>query len=119
MAEFYLTNKAVEDLNEIWNYTFENWSEEQADKYYQMLLSTCQGVADNQSLGKNYTELASNLFGFKTNRHIIFYRKIEISKIEITRILHERMDLKNRIGRIKEQTILASITPKHGDETEL
>lgn len=97
MAEFYLTKKAIEDLNEIWNYTFEHWSEEQADKYYQMLISTCQQVADNQSLGKNYEKIATALFGFKANRHIIFYRKIEDHEIEITRILHERMDLDNRI----------------------
>lgn len=98
MAKFSLTNKAVQDLNGIWIYTFENWSEKQADKYYQMLLNTCQEVADNQSLGKNYEEIATGLHGFKTNRHIIFYRRIEVDRIEITRILHERMDLKNRIG---------------------
>ena len=33
---FELTKKAVEDLTEIWNYTSENWSEHQADKYYQL-----------------------------------------------------------------------------------
>jgi len=31
MAEFKLTNKAVEDLSKIWDYTFEVWSENQAD----------------------------------------------------------------------------------------
>jgi len=36
MAEYVLTNKAVADLSDIWNYTFNVWSESQADKYYQM-----------------------------------------------------------------------------------
>jgi toxin ParE1/3/4 len=31
MANFYLTLKASEDLAEIWNYTFDEWSEKQAD----------------------------------------------------------------------------------------
>lgn len=97
MAEFYLTNKAVEDLNEIWDYTCNKWSEEQADKYYRMLLENCQDIAGNPSLGKNYDGIEANLFGLKTNRHIIFYRKIERNIIEITRILHGRMDLKNKI----------------------
>ena len=35
MAKHKLTNKAVEDLTEIWNYTYDKWSEYQADKYYQ------------------------------------------------------------------------------------
>ena len=97
MAKYYLTNKAVEDLSNIWNYTFEEWSEQQADKYYQMLIDYCKEIANNPDLGKNYEGIATNLFGLKANRHIIFYRKISIHEIEITRILHGRMDLKHRI----------------------
>jgi len=97
MAEFKLTNKAVEDLAKIWNYTFEAWSENQADKYYEMLIFSCQEIADNPSLGKNYEGITQSLLGMKTNRHIIFYRTLNENYIEITRILHERMDLKRRI----------------------
>lgn len=98
MAEFKLTNKAVEDLSKIWDYTFEVWSENQADKYYEMLISSCQEIADNPLLGKNYDGITQNLFGMRTNRHIIFFRTLNESYVEITRILHERMDLKKRIS---------------------
>ncbi|MEO6348038.1 MAG: type II toxin-antitoxin system RelE/ParE family toxin, partial [Aquaticitalea sp.] len=37
MAEYKLTNKVVENLSKIWNYTFEVWAENQADKYYDEL----------------------------------------------------------------------------------
>ena len=97
MAEFKLTNKAVEDLSQIWDYTFEVWSENQADKYYKMLISNCQEISENPMLGKNYEGITQSLFGFKTNRHIIFYRTFNENYVEITRILHERMDLKKRI----------------------
>lgn len=97
MDRYKLTNKAVEDLNEIWNYTVVKWSEEQADRYYDMLLNSCQDIADNPDLGKKYDGVTTGLFGIKANRHIIFYRKIDNKTIEITRILHGRMDLKNRI----------------------
>lgn len=97
MAKYELTNKAVEDLNGIWEYTLENWSENQADRYYDMLLDICQDIADNPELGKNYDGIKSELLGLKANRHLIFYRKSNVHTIEITRILHERMDLKNRI----------------------
>jgi len=97
MTKFILTNKAVEDITSIWNYTFDKWSEQQADKYYKMLLSNCQDIADNPNLGKNYSGIKKELFGLKANRHIIFYRKIKDMPIEITRILHGRMDLKRRI----------------------
>lgn len=97
MSEFKLTNKAVEDLSAIWDYTFDKWSEKQADKYYKMLLENCQDIADNPNLGRNYEEIKKELFGLKVNQHIIFYRKSIDNPIEITRILHSRMDLKNRI----------------------
>jgi toxin ParE1/3/4 len=97
MAKYKLTNKAVDDLTQIWNYTFNKWSENQADKYYHMLLDNFIGVANNPDLGKNYSGVIENLLGFRAGRHIIFYRKIEENEIEITRILHEQMDLKNRI----------------------
>ena len=97
MAEFRLTNKAVEDLSTIWDYTFEVWSERQADKYYESLISNCQEIADNPHLGKSYDGITQNLLGMKTNRHIIFYRTLNENYTEITRILHERMDLKKRI----------------------
>jgi len=98
MIKYYLTNKAVKDLTDIWNYTFEQWSEEQADKYYQIVLENCQEIANNPSLGKNYDGIASDLLGLRTDGHIIFYRKIQENQIEITRILHGRMDLKRRIN---------------------
>lgn len=98
MTKFISTNKAGEDLSNIWNYTFDNWSELQADKYYKMLLSNCQDIVDNPYLGKNYSEIKKEIFGLKANRHIILDRKIKYNPIEITRILHGRMDIKRRIS---------------------
>ena len=97
MAKFKLTNKAVDDLTRIWDFTFDKWSENQADKYYHILLEYCNEVAYNPELGKNYSGVAENLLGVKAGRHIIFFRKLEENEVEITRILHEQMDLKNRI----------------------
>jgi len=97
MSKYELTNKAVEDLTGIWEYTIEKWSEQQADRYYNLLLDSCQDIADNPELGKNYDGITIDLFGLKTSRHIIFYRKRNDFPIEITRILHGQMDLKNRI----------------------
>ncbi|MCF8451772.1 MAG: type II toxin-antitoxin system RelE/ParE family toxin [Pedobacter sp.] len=97
MAGYRFTNKAVEDLTQIWNYTINKWSENQADIYYNMILENCQELANKPSLGKDYSEITQNLLGIKAGRHIIFYRRIEGNKIEIIRILHGQMDLKKRI----------------------
>ena len=97
MGKYHLTNKAVEDLSDIWNYTADTWSERQADLYYEMLVGFCQYLADNPEFGKNYDEIAEDLYGFRANKHVIFYRTISQNEIEIVRILHGSMDLKNRI----------------------
>ena len=86
MAQFKLTNKAVEDLSNIWNHTFEGWSEKQADKYYNGLISDCQEISENLHLGKNYEGISKQLLGMKANRHIIFYRTLNKNYVEITRI---------------------------------
>ncbi len=98
MSKYKLTNKAVEDLTNIWDYTFDKWSEKQADKYYKILLENFQNIADDPKIGKHYDGVKDELLGFKVNRHIIFYRQLDDQPIEITRILHGGMDLKNRIN---------------------
>ncbi|WP_010662633.1 type II toxin-antitoxin system RelE/ParE family toxin [Marinilabilia salmonicolor] len=60
-----MTNKAVEDLCGIWDYTFNNWSELQADKYYSLLLEVYQDIANNPESGKNYEEITKELLGLK------------------------------------------------------
>ncbi|MFN8250769.1 MAG: type II toxin-antitoxin system RelE/ParE family toxin [Ferruginibacter sp.] len=97
MASYTLTNKAVQDLSSIWEYTVNTWSERQADKYYFMLLDSCQDLADGRVSGKNYPEINIDIFGFRAGQHILFYRKLSPDKVEIARILHAQMDLKNRI----------------------
>lgn len=97
MAVFQLTNKAIEDLGQIWNYTLHKWSEKKADQYYRLLIESCQDLASNPDMGKSYFEVYPNMKGHHVNRHIIFYSSISSDKIHIVRILHERMDLKNRI----------------------
>ena len=97
MAKYFLTNKAVEDLSKIWDYTYEVWSESQADKYYDMLIDSCKEISENPNKGKNYNEIDTNILGLKVSKHIIFYRVIKANQIEVLRILHERMDLKNRM----------------------
>ncbi len=97
MAKYSLTNKAVEDLSNIWDYTFDRWSERRADSYYQMLIENCREISAKPDIGKNYEGIINRLFGLRAGRHIIFYRNVNTKEVEITRILHEKMDLKNMV----------------------
>ncbi|MEM9546738.1 MAG: type II toxin-antitoxin system RelE/ParE family toxin [Bacteroidota bacterium] len=92
MNRYQFTNKAVEDLSNVWNFTFDTWSKTQADKYYSDLVDKCVEMAGKPFLGRNYSNITETVKGVKINRHIIFYRTINDDLIQIERILHERMD---------------------------
>ena len=98
MAKVILRQKAIDDLNDIWNYTFEKWSAKQADKYYATIKLACNGIGQNSDVGKEYDGINKNLLGLKAGKHVIFYQSLSEDKIEVIRILHERMDLKKRIA---------------------
>ena len=97
MAKFSFTNRALDDLIEIWDYTFEQWSENQAEKYYNLIMASCMDLANNPQLGKSYNIVSQNILGYKCGEHIIFYQEIVKNEIEIARVLHGMMDLKSKI----------------------
>lgn len=98
MAKYRFTNKAVEDLSDIWEYTINVWSERQADVYYDMLIDCCQKITTNPRIyGSRYEEVAEDLYGYRANKHIIFYRILPNDDILVIRILHQKMDLKHHL----------------------
>jgi toxin ParE1/3/4 len=97
MNKYVLSNKAVEDLTEIWYYTYHNWSEKQADKYYELLIYAFDQIAEKPDLGRLYSTINPNIFGLNVGKHIIFYQQTVSNNVEIVRILHEQMDYKNRL----------------------
>ena len=97
MADVILRQEAIDNLNSVWDHTQKKWSEKQADKYYAILKLACKGIGENPDIGNAYNEISRNLLGFKSGKHIIFYQQLSNDSVEIIRILHERMDLENRI----------------------
>lgn len=97
MAKVILRKEAIDDLNNIWDYTLEAWSEIQADKYYEAIKLACSQIGENPAIGKRYKLINRNLLGLRTGKHIIFYQIITKDEIEVIRILHEQMDLTNRL----------------------
>lgn len=52
---YNISNEAALDLEEIWLYTFEHWSIEQADKYYNQLLNEIEYISKNPKSGKDFS----------------------------------------------------------------
>lgn len=89
--------QALKDLEEIWLYTFRNWSRGQADRYYDLIIKEVEFLASKPDSGIPLNHLRPGYKSSKVKSHIIFYL-FNKSEIEIIRILHESMDIPNRLG---------------------
>ncbi len=90
--KYKISKKAYEDIENIWLYTFENWSQEQADRYFQLIFDEIEYMSENPHLGIDCSHIRKGYKRSKVKSHYIFYRIIT-NQIEIIRILHQRMDV--------------------------
>ncbi len=93
---FVISKKAVADLEEIWLYTVEKWSVEQADRYYNLKFDEITYLCSNIESGKSMEHVRKGYRASKVKSHFVFYRIVN-DTIEIIRILHERMHIENRL----------------------
>ena len=94
---FVICKKAVSDLEEIWLYTVEKWSVQQADRYYNLIFNEINYISKSSTAGKSMEHVRKSYRASKVNSHLILYRVIN-DTIEVIRILHERMDMENRLN---------------------
>jgi toxin ParE1/3/4 len=98
MAKIGLSRKAISDLDGIWDYTVETWSEEQAAIYYRQIHAVILGLHSLPAfLEIKYDTIKPGLLGHKVGHHILFYKKHDDGSIWIDRILHERMDYQRHL----------------------
>ncbi|HEY4876015.1 MAG TPA: type II toxin-antitoxin system RelE/ParE family toxin [Puia sp.] len=94
---FAISKKAVSDLEEIWLYTVEKWSVEQADHYHVLIFDEIYYICKHSNSGKSMEHVRKGYRASKVKSHLIFYRVLN-DIIEVIRILHERMDIENRLS---------------------
>ena len=95
---YKISIEAVIDLEKIWAYTFETWSLEQADRYINQIIEEIEYISFKPKNGKDFSYLRKNYMRTKVKSHFIFYKVSKKTKIiEIIRILHQLMDIQNRL----------------------
>ena len=98
MPEYTISEKALDDLNNIWIFTAENWSLEQANRYYNLILDEIEFVAENLETTNDFGSIRKDYRYSKVKSHLIFFKRIGNTDLEVVRILHERMDVNNRMN---------------------
>ena len=97
MSKYSISEKALEDINSIWIYTAENWSVEQADRYYNLIYDEIEYIVSNFEMARDLGKIRKSYKYTKVKSHLIFFKKDKNNEIEVVRVLHERMEIENRI----------------------
>jgi toxin ParE1/3/4 len=95
---YSISKKALLDLEEIWLYTLEKWSIEQADRYYNLIIDEINNLCKSTNAGKSVEHIRKGYRASKVKSHLIFYRISDEELIEVIRILHEQMDIEDRLN---------------------
>ncbi len=88
--------QAIFDLEDIWLYTLHTWSLTQADRYHSIIINEIDFLKAHPNSGKDQHHIREGYRSSKVKSLIIFYRVLD-SELEIIRILHESMDIPNRL----------------------
>jgi len=98
-VKYKISKEALRDIENIWLYTFETWSAGQADRYYNLLMDEIEHIAQNPQAGKDYSHIRKEYLRTRVKSHFIFYKRNKKEKlIEIIRILHQQMDIDERLN---------------------
>ena len=93
-----VSQEAADDLENIWLYTVEHWSAEQADRYVRLLTGGFDLIRNDPTTGRDFGHVRKGYLGLTVGLHLIFYRLHEAGPtVEIIRVLHERMDIESRL----------------------
>ena len=99
---YKISREASNDLEKIWLYTIETWSAEQADRYLNLLFDEIEYLCLKPKSGTDFGYVRKGYFRSRVKSHFIFYMiKEEKKEIEIIRILHQQMDIENRLNEKK------------------
>jgi toxin ParE1/3/4 len=96
---YKISREASNDLEKIWLYTIETWSAEQADRYLNLLFDEIDYLCQKPTSGTDFGYVRKGYFRSRVKSHFIFYMINEKkNEIEIIRILHQQMDIENRLN---------------------
>ncbi|RLQ20863.1 type II toxin-antitoxin system RelE/ParE family toxin [Seongchinamella sediminis] len=97
MGSFTLTEAAKADLKSIAAYTQRRWGKDQRRIYAKQFDDAFHILAENPEVGAACDFIKAGYRKFPNGRHVIFYRELSDTEVEIVRIIHKRMDLARQL----------------------
>ena len=95
---YNISIEADNDLQNIWFYTFENWSNDQANHYIDLIIDEIEYLCVNPNSGTDCSYLRKGYFRLKIKSHYVFYKiNKKRNLIEVVRVLHQMMDIESQL----------------------
>jgi toxin ParE1/3/4 len=92
---YRLSRLAEADLVEIYDYTVEQWSVNQANRYVTDIQSAISALVEGVKVGRRRVDMPDGYLAQRVGSHLIIYR--ETNMILIVRVLHTSMDAPRHI----------------------
>jgi toxin ParE1/3/4 len=96
--KFKISQRALQDLNDIWLYTYTNWSIIQADRYYNIILDEIEFLSQEIYNGKSRDYIKIGYRSVNIKSHIVFYKISNENVLEVVRILHKMVDIETKLN---------------------
>jgi len=103
MHPYDITDPADEDLLDIWAYTDDHWSTDQADRYIFQIYECFNKLASHQAAVKSLPEVHPELASSLCHKHRIFFLRRD--KPIIIAVFHQRMNPFERLVKRLEQAV--------------
>lgn len=85
-------------LLEIWDYTEKTWGADQADTYLRGLAVAIDKAQHTRRLWRSVKdETLAGVYYFRYRHHLVFFRELSQGTLGIITVLHESMDLPERL----------------------
>ena len=96
-GSYTLSNKADDEIKEIYKYSYVTFGESQANIYLAGLENCFERLLGNPHLGRPCDSVREGYFRLEYLSHIIFYTRVP-DTILISRVIHKSMDIKAQFG---------------------
>jgi toxin ParE1/3/4 len=95
-VRFVVSPRAQADLDDIWDYTVQQWGVRQAEIYVRLVKTAVESVAADPKVGRNCDDVRPGYRRYPVGSHVMFYR-VTATAVVVVRILHRRMDVERHL----------------------
>ncbi len=102
-ATYWLSPAAEQSLDDIFDYTYDRWGEDQAKRYVGAFFDLFAAIVSGQEKGRLIqAEYGVSGFYARCGKHFVYWKRTADGRVAIAEILHEKMNIGDRLAASAE-----------------